>query len=73
MRKNMRNKSFNGIRPIQYMHCDEDKYFQMMKETTNNSNNNEDNNNEKYPYPNRKCPPSVDGTLRTPYGETAMK
>ena len=81
MKRQIRNKSFNGRRPIQYQYYDEDKIFPNPEKNNINTSNNDneninnydnDNNNEKYPYPNRDYYPSDENSMRRPYGGTAM-
>ena len=81
MKRQIRNKSFNGVRPVQYPYYDEDKIFpnderNNLNTSNDNNNNNEDNfnNNERFPpYPNGEYPPSSENTMRRPYGGTAME
>ena len=79
MKRQIRNKSFNGRRPIQYQYYDEEKIFQNPEINNNNTSNNEneinnynDDNNEKYPYPNKDYYPQDENSMRRPYGGTAM-
>ena len=79
-KRQMRNKSFNGMRSVKIPFYDEERIFSNIDKnndnTTNNENGNDnysnDNNNEKYPYQNRDYSPSGENTLRRPYGGTAM-
>jgi hypothetical protein len=79
MKRQIRNKSFNGRRPIQYQYYDEEKIFQNPEINNNNTSNNENENNnynddnyEKYPYPNKDYYPQDENSMRRPYGGTAM-
>ena len=79
MKRQIRNKSFNGRRPIQYQYYDEEKIFQNPEINNNNTSNNEneinnynDDNYEKYPYPNKDYYPQDENSMRRPYGGTAM-
>ena len=80
MKRQIRNKSFNGMRINKNQYYDEDKIFPNVDNNNyaNTSNNENDYNNnnyynpEKYPYPNRDYSPSGDNSMRRPYGGTAM-
>ena len=79
MKRQIRNKSFSGVRPIKNYY-DEEKIFSNPEKnninTTNNENdyyNNDYNNPEEYPYPNKNYQPSGDNSMRRPYGGTAME
>ena len=81
MKRQIRNKSFNGMRINKNQYYDEDKIFPNVDNynyanTSNNENDYNNNNNyynpEKYPYPNRDYSPSGDNSMRRPYGGTAM-
>ena len=80
MKRQIRNKSFNGMRINKNQYYDEDKIFPNVDNynyaNTSNNENDYNNNNyynpEKYPYPNRDYSPSGDNSMRRPYGGTAM-
>ena len=79
MKRQIRNKSFSGIRPVRNQYYDEDKIFPNEERnnyvnTTNNENgnNNNYNNDDRYPYPNREYSTTGENSLRRPYGNTAM-
>ena len=80
MKRQIRNKSFNGMRINKNQYYDEDKIFPNVDNNNyaNTSNNENDYNNnnyynpEKYPYPNRDYSPSGDNSMRRPYRGTAM-
>ena len=79
MKRQIRNKSFSGIRPIKNQYYDEDKIFPNVENNISTNNNNENdynmnnlNNTDKYPYQNRDYLPSAENSMRRPYGNTAM-
>ena len=75
MKRQIRNKSYSGVRPLRNQYYDENKIFPNVERnnnTSNNENENDDYNNEQYPYQNNDYLPSGDNSMRRPYGGTAM-